>query len=240
MKELQTTSQNFSVQDIMTVSETFFKSGMFKDCTSAAQAMVKIMAGAEISIPAFQAMSGIHIIQGKPTIGAGLMASKVKGSGKYDYRVIEQTEKVCTIDFYQGKEKIGTSSFTIEQAKAAGTQNLAKFPANMLFARAISNGVKWYCPDVFTGPVYVPEEMGGLDTEDISHEEINPQASLPAFIDDNFKSVPIGSKAFNSAVKAMKEGKSFEDVEATANNSKLSFQNEDVKSALLDAVETAA
>jgi hypothetical protein len=38
----------------------------------------------------------------------------------------------------------------------------------MLFARAISNGVKWYCPDVFSGPVYVPEEMPSV-TEEVSH-----------------------------------------------------------------------
>jgi hypothetical protein len=45
-----------------------------------------------------------------------------------------------------------------------------KFPANMLFARAISNGVKWFTPDVFQGPVYVPEEMGGVVTEETEAE----------------------------------------------------------------------
>ncbi|NBO17384.1 MAG: hypothetical protein EBV07_00610 [Proteobacteria bacterium] len=54
---------------------------------------------------------------------------------------------------------IGNSTFTIEDAKKAGTKNTDKFPRNMLFARAMSNGVKWYTPDVFAGPVYVPEEM---------------------------------------------------------------------------------
>lgn len=29
----------------------------------------------------------------------------------------------------------------------------------MLFARAISNGVAWYCPDVVSGRVYTPEEL---------------------------------------------------------------------------------
>ena len=29
----------------------------------------------------------------------------------------------------------------------------------MLFARAISNGVKWFTPDLFAGPVYVPGEI---------------------------------------------------------------------------------
>lgn len=160
-----------SGSEIMSMGKAFHESGMFPDIKTAAQAVVKIQAGAEIGIPPFAAMSGIHIIQGKPTIGAGLIASAVKGSGKYDYRVIEQTEKNCNIDFFQGKEKLGTSSFSIEDAKKAQTKNLDKFPKNMLFARAISNGVKWYCPDVFSGPVYVPEEMPEV-TEDISHNEV--------------------------------------------------------------------
>lgn len=163
-----------SGSEIMSMGKAFHESGMFPDIKTAAQAVVKIQAGAEIGIPPFAAMSGIHIIQGKPTIGAGLIASAVKGSGKYDYRVTEQTEKNCSIDFFQGKEKLGTSSFSIEDAKKAQTKNIDKFPKNMLFARAISNGVKWYCPDVFSGPVYVPEEMENVVTEDVKHEEVKP------------------------------------------------------------------
>lgn len=151
--------------EAMQLGKVFFESKLFKDLLSAQQAVVKIMAGAEIGIPPFAAISGIHIIQGKPTIGAGLMASTIKGSSKYDYRVIESTELICSIDFFEGKEKIGNSSFTIDDAKKAGTQNLAKFPKNMLFARAISNGVKWYTPDIFSGPVYVPEEMENLTVD---------------------------------------------------------------------------
>jgi len=160
-----------SLTEIMSIGKAFAESGMFPDIKTAAQAVVKIQAGSEMGIPPFAAMSGIHIIQGKPTVGAGLMAANVKGSGKYDYRVIESTEKVCSIDFYQGKEKIGNSTFTIDDARKAGTKNLDKFPKNMLFARAISNGVKWYTPDVFSGPVYVPEEMNQI-TEDVPHVEI--------------------------------------------------------------------
>jgi len=168
-----------SLTEIMSIGKAFAESGMFPDIKTAAQAVVKIQAGAEMGIPPFAAMSGIHIIQGKPTVGAGLMAANVKGSGKYDYRVIESTEKICSIDFYQGKEKIGNSTFTEADAKKAGTKNLDKFPKNMLFARAISNGVKWYTPDVFAGPVYVPEEMEvpiENKVEDIQHEDIADDA----------------------------------------------------------------
>lgn len=172
MKTEVTTLTTMNTTDMMNVSKAFYESGMFTDIKSIAQAMVKISAGAEIGIPPFAAMTGIHIIQGKPTIGAGLIASRVKGSGKYDYKVIEASEKVCSIDFYQGATKIGNSTFTIEDAKKALTKNIDKFPKNMLFARAISNGVKWYCPDVFSGPVYVPEEMPSV-TEEATHTVID-------------------------------------------------------------------
>jgi len=168
-----TTVTTINTTDIMNISKAFYESGMFTDIKSVAQAMVKISAGQEIGIPPFASMTGIHIIQGKPTIGAGLIASRLKGSGKYDYRVVEASEKVCSIDFYQGATKIGNSTFTIEDARKALTKNIDKFPKNMLFARAISNGVKWYCPDIFSGPVYVPEEMQVVTTEEATHVEVD-------------------------------------------------------------------
>lgn len=178
---------NFNEISIM--GKVFAESAMFTDAKAAAQAIVKIQAGQEIGIPPFAAMSGIHIIQGKPAIGAGLMASCVKSSGKYDYKVVTQSEKECSIDFYQGAEKIGNSTFTSAEAIKAGTKNMDKFPKNMLFARAMSNGVKWFTPDVFSGPVYTPEELNAVVTEDIQHEVVNtstgeiipaPKEKLPA------------------------------------------------------------
>lgn len=167
------------VSEIQIMAKQFAESGMFTDAKQIGQAFVKIQAGQEIGIPPFAAMSGIHIIQGKPTLGAGLIASAVKGSGKYDYRVKELNDKICSIDFLQKDEVLGNSTFTIEDAKKALTKNIDKFPKNMLFARAISNGVKWFCPDVFSGPVYVPEEMGFAEqiTQDITHVEVIEEKS---------------------------------------------------------------
>jgi hypothetical protein len=170
---------------------------MFPDIKSAAQAIVKIQAGAELGIAPFAAMSGIHIISGKPTIGAGVMAAMVKASGKYNYRVTEQTDKVCSIDYYEGAEMIGTSTFTIEDAKKAGTKNTDKFPRNMLFARAMSNGVKWYTPDVFAGPVYVPEEM----------ESVGINGSIYDIAADTWKTKRIlTDEQFQSAIVKIQDG----------------------------------
>jgi hypothetical protein len=162
--------QIMPINEILPMAELFAQSGMFTDAKQAAQAFVKIQAGQEIGIAPFAAMSGINIILGKPTFGASVIASAVKGSIKYDFKVKSLTDKECSIDFFEGKEFIGNSTFTIEDAKKQATKNLDKFPKNMLYARAISNGQKWFCPDVFQMAVYVPEEMPQQETQDITCE----------------------------------------------------------------------
>src|SRR5512146_2402493 len=160
-----------SYDDVVRASLAMAKSGYFQDAHEQAQAIVKILAGQEMGFGPFASMTGIFIIQGRPSIGANLMAAAVKGSGRYDYRIKEMNEKVCDLIFYErtpgGKEELGHSVFTLEDARKAGTKNIDKFPRNMLFARAMSNGVRWYCPDVFSGsPVYTPEELGAETDQD--------------------------------------------------------------------------
>ena len=177
--------QSLTIQDNLSVAKTFYESGMFPDIKSSSQAMVKIMAGKEFGIEPFAAMSGIHIISGKPTIGAGLMAQRVKKSGKYTYNVLQLSDSICEIEFIQlPKTILGKSTFTIEDAKKAGTKNIERFPKNMLFARAISNGVRWYTPDIYESVVYVPEEMQEVEqlNQPIQQAEILPQLTDEAVL----------------------------------------------------------
>lgn len=166
-----------TVADMQQLSVVLAESGFFSDAKSAAQCFVKILAGKELGLPAFSSMTGIHIVQGKPVIGANLMAAKIKSSGKYNYRVKTLTGELCEIDFFEGADSIGVSSFSRTDAIAAKTQNLEKFGKNMLFARAISNGCKFYCPDVFLGaPVYVSGELEEEEEESEVLPEGNPKA----------------------------------------------------------------
>ena len=145
------------------IAAAFKASGMFPDLQSEAAAYVKVIAGAEMGIGPMAAMSGINIIQGKPTLSANLLAAQVKRHPRYDYRVIDHSDSVCRIEFRQDGEPIGVSEFTTEDAQRAGVgggQNWRKYPQAMLFARALTQGVRWYCPDVTAGPAYVPEELG--------------------------------------------------------------------------------
>ena len=179
-----TAIQNYA--DLENVAKAMVSSGYFSDSNKVSQAIVKIMAGREIGIGPFGSMNGIHIIQGKPAFGANIMAGKVKSSGRYNYRVTEMTDAVCTIEFMEylnGNWKTtGLSSFSIADAKKAGTKNLDKFPRNMLFARAMSNGVRWYCPDVMNGSaVYTPEELGADVDQDgnVINVEVVDQVLIP-------------------------------------------------------------
>lgn len=145
-------------------------SGYFGDVKTQAQAMVKVMAGAEIGLPPFAAMTGIHIINGKPTLGANLIATLVKNDPRYDYRVKVANNEQCILTWYEGGQPVGESSFTMAEANAAGLTNKATWKAyasDMLFARALTRGARRYAPGIFGGaPVYTPEEVGA----DLDHD----------------------------------------------------------------------
>jgi len=148
-----------------------FKSGLFPDIKSAAQAMVKVLAGQEIGVGPFASMSGINIIQGKAEYGAHIQAAVLKRGGRYDYKVRQLDDTCARIEFFQltneGWVSIGESKFDQTDAKRQGTKNLDRFPRNMLFARAMTNGIAWYCPDVSMVRMYGEGELrGGVMPDD--------------------------------------------------------------------------
>jgi hypothetical protein len=152
------------IADPRSIAEVFAKSGFFQDARDVAQCAVKLIAGRELGIPAIAAMTGIYLVKGRITLSANLMATLIKRSGRYNYRVRRLDSEACAIDFFEDGQVVGESVFTIEDAVTAGIahgDNWKHYPRNMLFARALSNGAKWYCPDLFAGPVYTPDELGG-------------------------------------------------------------------------------
>jgi len=151
------------LNEVLTLGKTLAASGYFTDAKDAAQAAVKVLAGSELGIGPVASMTGIYIVKGRVTMSANLMAAQIKRSGKYNYRVSAMQNDMVTIVFYEGRDEIGTSSFSRADAEAAGLWNSSdpwrKTPRNMLFARAMSNGARWFCPDIFSGPVYTPDEL---------------------------------------------------------------------------------
>ncbi len=169
-----------ALSDTMSLGKVLSESGFFSDTKTASQAIAKILAGQELGFPPLASMTGIYIVKGKIALSANLMATGIKRGGKYNYRIKRLDDTGCVLEFSEGGKPIGESSFTDADAKKAGLlsgENWQKYPRNMYFARALSNGAKWYCPDAFGMPVYAPDEMGTVaDVETGEIIDIAPPA----------------------------------------------------------------
>jgi hypothetical protein len=142
-------------------------------------------------------MLGVHIIQGKPSPSAGLLAALVRRSEVYDFQIVEHHDLICALKFFRDGQEVGTSVFKLEDAAKAGltsgrnAHTWRNYPRNMLFARAISNGVKWFCPDLTIAPLTISdEEVDDMTSSEVStgertgqppvrHAEVRPP-ELPA------------------------------------------------------------
>lgn len=143
-------------------------SGYFSDARDAAQAVVKVLAGAELGFGPIQSMTGVFIVKGRVTLSANLVAAAIKRHPAYDYRVRQHTADVCEVEFFgpttsgTGRESLGSVEFSMDMAKRAGLangENWRKYPEAMLFARAITSGARYLAPDVFGSPIYTPDEL---------------------------------------------------------------------------------
>lgn len=157
--------------DTLTVAKMLAESGFFGEVRDAGKALAKILAGQELGMGPIASLMGVYYQQGKVTYSANIMAAAVKKSGRYTYRVQRLDDQACALEFFErqgtGWSSLGVSDFTTEQADTAGLltgpnkHNWKNWRRNMLFARAMSNGAKWYTPDVFGGvPPYTPDELG--------------------------------------------------------------------------------
>lgn len=135
----------------------------FPDCRTPEKAAVRILAGREMGVGPINSVIGIRVQNGRVSMDATLMAGAIKRSGRYDYRVTEHTNEACSLEFSENGQKVGDSAFTWEDAKKANLDKKStwkEYPRNMLFARALSNGARWFCPGIFGGAIYTHEELG--------------------------------------------------------------------------------
>jgi len=154
--------------EMSSLAKIIFKSRMFTSLQSAEQTLLTMMAGREMGMGFIEACNSIYLVNGKVSLLNAKVGQLIKSSGKYDYKVVTHTDTECIIEFFglsiDGKEweLIGVSPFSILDSKKAGLKgmNWDKYPRNMLFARALTNGAKWFTPDVFGGAIYEPEELG--------------------------------------------------------------------------------
>lgn len=180
--------------DLQRFCHAAVESGFFKSTGDLAAAVVKVQYGMELGLPPVAALRGVIVSEsGGLELTAAAMAALIQRTGRYRYRVRKHTDEVCSIEFFDGSESLGVSTFSQADAKRAEVKMVSrqgsklpwsKFPRNMLFARALSNGARWYCPEIFFGASYSEGELDGVvrvEGELIEEPEVaeQPQSHAP-------------------------------------------------------------
>ncbi|MFH1422777.1 MAG: hypothetical protein ABIH42_08720 [Planctomycetota bacterium] len=167
-KELSVDVKSFD--EPLRYGEIFAESKMFPDVTSAAQGAIKVMAGKEVGMSPIQSQNAFYFVSGRLGMTAQAMAALIKKSGKYDFEIKEHNNEGCTIIFYSvngDRKELGTAIFNKSMAASAGIINKSNwkcYPMNMMFARALSNGARWFCPDAVSG-FHTVEELKDIEPE---------------------------------------------------------------------------
>jgi hypothetical protein len=142
------------------------ESGLAKTSSPQAAGML-ICAGLEIGLTPMQALLGMHMIEGRPTLSADtIVALVVRRTDVCEYwRSIESTAERHTIE----TKRVGDAfqpvrrTWTLDDAKRAnltGKTIWQRYPADMLRHRCATAIAREVYPDVIAGMAYTREEIG--------------------------------------------------------------------------------
>lgn len=161
-------SRAFEPRDIdegYNMAKLLVASGLMpKGVTRPEAAFAIIAAGRELGLTAMQSIRSIHIIEGKPTLSADLVAALCKSRSDVClyFRLVESTDKVARYETHRrGEPEPTPMAWTWDDATRAGVagkDNWKKYPAAMLRARCITALARAVYPDLAMG-VYDPDEV---------------------------------------------------------------------------------
>lgn len=138
--------------------------------------------GEMLGLAPMAAITGVHIIEGKPSASAALISALVRRSG-HRLRVTGTDAKaVAEIVRADDPDFTFRSEWTFERAKNAGLTGKdvwKKYPAAMLKARAITEVARDACEEALSGMHYTPEELGAEVDEEGTPTTVVEQMPTP-------------------------------------------------------------
>lgn len=138
--------------------------GLYKQKFKSPAAIVTvIMYGKALGLPMMAALSGFHIIEGKPSASADLIRALAMRSPKCKYfRLVEATDQAATWEtWHKDHEEPTRLTYTIEEARKAGLRggNWSSREKQMLVKTCSTVLARWVYT-IETMGLYCPEEMG--------------------------------------------------------------------------------
>lgn len=116
-----------------------------------------------LGIERINAITSIHVIEGKPSASAELIAGLIRRAG-HKLRVTgDDARAVAQLIRADDPEFTYETTWTLDRAKQAGLAGKGvwkNYPAAMLRARAITEVARMGASDALLGVVYTPEELG--------------------------------------------------------------------------------
>lgn len=142
------------------IATMLVKSGMIRE--KKPEAVMAIMLKAyEMGVPLMQAIGGMYFVDGKVALEGHLMDALAIRRCGVTKTVVERTDEVCKLVLHREGWDDLPVEYTLEDAKRVGLvgkSNWKKHPKQMLYWRALSDGLRQIAPDYFTG-VYGPDEL---------------------------------------------------------------------------------
>lgn len=136
-----------------------------------------------LGVAPINAITSIHVIKGKPTASADLIAGLVRKAG-HKLRISgDDTYALAQIIRQDDPDFTYEARWDLAKAKAAGlqTQTWKQYPAAMLRARAITEVARMGASDALFGCIYTPEEVGAqvdADGTPVGQASTSPMARL--------------------------------------------------------------
>lgn len=115
-----------------------------------------------LGVAPINAITSIHVIKGKPTASADLIAGLVRKAG-HKLRISgDDTFALAQIIRHDDPDFVYEARWDLAKARAAGlqTQTWKQYPGAMLRARAITEVARMGASDALFGCIYTPEEVG--------------------------------------------------------------------------------
>lgn len=136
----------------------------------------------QLGIPRINALTSIHVIEGKPSASADLIAALVRKAG-HRLRVSTQghgRQTVVTASVWRADDpdfefRVIWNWQRAEDAGLTGKNNWKNYPEAMLKARAITEVAREAANDALFGIIYTPEELGAVVGEDGEPTQQRPQ-----------------------------------------------------------------
>jgi hypothetical protein len=164
-----------------------------------------------LGIDRINAITSIHVINGKPSASADLIAGLIRRAG-HKLRVSgDDKEAVAQIIRADDPDFTYEARWDLAKAKAAGlnTPTWRQYPAAMLRSRAITEVARMGASDALYGLIYTSEELGATVDEDGAVVDDAPVPTGKERLQDALKSGGHVSVPDPDAPPLMNEGEDF-------------------------------